>query len=88
MENIIIMALLGSLFFLGYILFKEIKKQKKVKVKIKLDNTLSKKLLTMLNGDKKTALRLLRNIRQNNPGKSYVWYQEKVIRDLERDRRY
>jgi hypothetical protein len=42
----------------------------------------------MLRGDKKVALRLLKSVRKNNPGRSYVWYQEKVIRDLERDRRY
>ncbi len=54
----------------------------------KLDNSLNKRLLTMLGGDEKAALRLLRNVRQNNPGKSYMWYQEKVIRDLQRDRRY
>jgi hypothetical protein len=42
----------------------------------------------MLGGDKQVVLRLLRNARKNNPGKSYLWYHEKVIRDLERDRRY
>ena len=88
MENLIVIALFASLFVLIYVLFKEIKKQTKVKAKYKLDNNLSKKLLTMLNGDEKVALRLLRSVRQNHPGQNYVWYQEKVIRDLERDRRY
>ncbi|WP_036479165.1 hypothetical protein [Myxosarcina sp. GI1] len=88
MESFIILALFASLFFLVYILYQEINKQKRAKRKLKLDTGLNKKLLTMLNGDEKAALRLLRNIRQNNSGKSYVWYQEKVIRDLERDRRY
>ena len=59
MENIIIIALLASLFFLVYILFKEIKKQKRFKAKYKLDNSLNKRLLTMLDGDEKAALRLL-----------------------------
>lgn len=88
MGNIIVIGLFASLFFLGYLLLKEIKNQKKVKGQFKLDKTLFKKLLTMLNGDKKTALRLLRRVSQNNPDKSYVWCHEKVIRDLKRDRRY
>ena len=76
-----------ALLFLIYILFQYIQKSKTVRGK-KLDRSLDKQLLTMLNGDKKTVLRLLRNARKNNPGKSYLWYHEKVIRDLERDRRY
>ena len=76
-----------ALLFIIYILFQEIQKSKTVRGK-KLDRSLDKQLLTMLNGDKKTVLRLLRNARKNNPGKSYLWYHEKVIRDLERDRRY
>ncbi len=87
MESLIAFILFASLFFLIYIFVKEIKKQKKTKAKYKLDTGLNKKLLTMLSGDEKAALRLIRNVRQNNPGKSYIWYQEKVIRDLERDRR-
>ena len=87
MERLVILVLLVILFFLFYILFKEIKRQQKAKAKYKLDRGLNQKLLIMLNGDKKAALRLLRGVHQNNPGKSYVWYQEKVIRDLERDRR-
>ncbi|MGL5794459.1 MAG: tetratricopeptide repeat protein, partial [Waterburya sp.] len=69
-------------------LFQVIQKQKRFKSKNRLDKSLDKKLLTMLGGDKKAALRLLRNARKNNPGRSYLWYHEKVIRDIERDRRY
>jgi ABC-type protease/lipase transport system fused ATPase/permease subunit len=87
-DNIIGIALLAVCFFLLYLLFEEIKKQKKVKAKYQLDENLNKQILTMLAGDKKAALRLLNSVRKNNPNKSYVWYQEKVIRDLERDRRY
>ena len=54
----------------------------------KLDRSLDRELLRLLGGDKKTALRLLRNARNNHPGKSYLWYHEKVIQDLERDRGY
>ncbi|BAU64363.1 hypothetical protein STA3757_17350 [Stanieria sp. NIES-3757] len=88
LENIIMIASIAVLCFLLYILLKEIKQQKRVKAKYKLDHSLSKQLVTMLGGDKKAALRLLKNVRKNYPGKSYKWYQEKVIRDLERDRRY
>jgi hypothetical protein len=86
--NLIVIALLAVLFFLIYILSQEIKTQKRVKAKYKLDDSLNQRLLAMLRGDKKVALRLLKSVRKNNPGRSYVWYQEKVIRDLERDRRY
>lgn len=88
LENFIVLFCLLALCFLIYLFFQEIKKQKKAKAKLRLDNRLSKRLLSMLSGDEKTALRLLRNARKNNPHKSYIWYQEKVIRDLERDRRF
>lgn len=69
-----------------YILFRQIQQQ--INSKPKLDRSLERQLLTMLAGDKQAALRLLRNVRKHHPGKSYLWYYEKVIRDLERDRRY
>ncbi|MBD2243215.1 hypothetical protein [Nostoc sp. FACHB-888] len=43
-------------------------------------------LLALLRGDVRTAKRLLRQQRQNCPGRSDNWYLEKVIYDLERDR--
>ncbi|MBH8561653.1 hypothetical protein I8748_34610 [Nostoc sp. CENA67] len=48
---------------------------------------LQHQLLGMLQGDTATAKRLLRQQRRNHPGKSDNWYLEKVIYDLERDRR-
>lgn len=87
MQVVSIIVIVSVLFSLIYILFQAIQKQKKFKSKNRLDKSLDKKLLTMLGGDQKAALRLLRNARKNNPGKSYLWYHEKVIRDLERDRR-
>ncbi|MEH2050919.1 hypothetical protein [Nostoc sp.] len=44
-------------------------------------------LLILLKGDVPTAKRLLTYQRKLNPGKSDNWYLEKVIYDLERDRR-
>ena len=44
-------------------------------------------LLILLKGDVPAAKRLLGQQRRNNPGKSDNWYLEKVIYDLERDRR-
>jgi len=85
--NIIVFFFLLVLCFLLYSLFQEIKKQKKAKSKYRLDERLSRQLLSMVSGDKKTALRLLFHARKKNPHQSYDWYQEKVIRDLERDRR-
>lgn len=86
--NFFILVILAVLLSLTYILWQQIKQQKGSHDRHKLDKTLDKQLLTMMGGDKKAVLRLLRNARKNSPGKSYLWYHEKVIRDLERDRRY
>ncbi|MEJ1930815.1 hypothetical protein WDZ92_11185 [Nostoc sp. NIES-2111] len=48
---------------------------------------LQHQLIQMLRGDTATAKRLLAQQRQRNPGRSDNWYLEKVIYDLERDRR-
>jgi hypothetical protein len=45
------------------------------------------KLMTLLNGDRKTVERLLENVRFRYPGQTENWYWEKVIYDLKRDRR-
>lgn len=87
MNHIVILVSFAILGFLIYILFKEIQRQKKAKAPYTLNPVLNQRILTMLGGNEKAALRLLRGVRKSNPGKSYVWYQEKVIRDLERDRR-
>ena len=87
MMNVFIFVLLAALLFLSYILWQQIRQQKS-QPKSKLDRSLDKQLLTMLGGDRKAALRLLRNARKNHPGRSYLWYHEKVIADLKRDRRY
>lgn len=91
MDFIIGCLALAIVLCLMYFLFQEIKRQQKIigkykRKKIK-NRDLSKKLLTMLSGDEKAAIRLLENIKKKNPGESYIWCQEKVIRDLERDRR-
>jgi hypothetical protein len=44
-------------------------------------------LLTLLKNDARTAKRLLLQQRRRTPGKTDNWYLEKVIYDLERDRR-
>jgi len=47
---------------------------------------LQNKLLRLLYGDQELAMRLLSQIKMNNPGRSTNWCVEKVIYDLERDR--
>lgn len=81
---VVIISLVGITLLV--VLYKEIQKQ--FKNKPKLDRSLDRELLRLLGGNKQTALRLLRNARKNHPGRSYLWYHEKVIRDLERDRRF
>ena len=85
MDFIVIILLIGAIALIG-LLFWQLQKQQKNKPK--LNRSLDKELLRLLGGDKNAALRLLRNARKNHPGRSYLWYHEKVIRDLERDRRY
>jgi len=46
------------------------------------------KLMRMLNGDRATANRLIEREKYKNPGRSENWYWEKVLFDLQRDRRY
>jgi hypothetical protein len=46
-----------------------------------------KRLYSLVGGNKKTATRLLESVRDRNPGRSEQWIWEKVIYDLERDRR-
>jgi len=48
---------------------------------------LQSQLLSMMQGDVPAAKRLLLQQRRSQPGKPDNWYLEKVIRDLERDRR-
>ncbi len=86
--NFFILFFLAVLLSLIYILWQQIKQQKGSHHQHKLDETLDKQLLTMMGGAKQAVLRLLRNARKNYLGKSYLWYHEKVIRDLERDRSY
>ena len=87
LENLIIFGFFGVLCLLLYLLFSEVGKQRKAKSKSRLDERLSKRLLLMMSGDRQAALRLLRHARKSNPSKSLNWCQEKVISDLERDRR-
>lgn len=47
---------------------------------------LQDKLMRLVQGDDKLAVRLLSQVKINNPGRSVNWYVEKVIYDLERDR--
>ena len=98
MDLIIALLFITFVSFLMYLLFLEVKKQQKGKnkyykkqklqfsAKNKPNTHLNRKLLMLLNGDEKAALRLINNVRKNNPGKSNTWYREKVIFDLERDR--
>ena len=56
MENIYLILLFAVLFLGIYVLFKEINKQNKAK--LRLDKSLDKQLLIMLGNDRQAALRL------------------------------
>ena len=81
------------ILFLGVrAIFQQLKKQQKTRPLLQIDNRansiINRQILTMLAGDKQAALRLIKNVRQRYPGKSSQWYRKKIIRDLERDRRF
>jgi uncharacterized protein (UPF0333 family) len=48
---------------------------------------LEKRLLTLLYGNQEVAHRLVKSIRKKYPEKDKIWCLEKVIGDLEEDRR-
>lgn len=52
-----------------------------------VDTHTQRKLFALVNGNRKVAARLLETTRDRNPSRSEQWCWEKVIYDLERDRR-
>jgi hypothetical protein len=54
---------------------------------LKTNSVLESEIFKLLQGDRELAIRLLKNAKERNPGQSYEWYLQKVIWDLERDRR-
>ncbi|MEL6493756.1 MAG: hypothetical protein AAFQ41_01370 [Cyanobacteria bacterium J06623_7] len=73
MINFFVLTLVVVLFCLIYVLWQQVKQQKTFRAKPKLDKSLDRQLLTMLNGDRQAALRLLRGAKKNNPGRSYLF---------------
>lgn len=47
----------------------------------------NKKLSRLCAGDRQVAERLLNHLRKKHPGQTEQWYVDKVVYDLERDRR-
>ncbi|MGE5657286.1 MAG: hypothetical protein ACM37W_11820 [Actinomycetota bacterium] len=89
LELILAIAILYILFFL-------LKKQrvrapqflrKFFTFKTQGNSRLQQRLLRLLHGDKNAVRRLIEQAKSRNPGRSENWYYEKVISDLESDRR-
>lgn len=53
---------------------------------VTVDRKTQDRLYTLVNGDMRTARRLLDAVKERNPKRSYQWHWEKVIYDLERDK--
>ncbi len=51
------------------------------------DSSLKKQLIRLLHGDRQAVERLIYSAKLKQSGKSERWYEEKVLQDLERDRR-
>jgi hypothetical protein len=81
---------------LAGVLIIEVKKRQKDR-KLSLDSNyysadlpdlkVQQKLLSMMLGDRQAVKRTIDRIKQKYPGKTEVWYWEKAIEDLEKDRR-
>lgn len=92
--NLLLILLVISIFAVLLLSIKEIKNQQLISQKPVakpqdnlIDLNLSKKLLNLVSGDHQVAARLVDNIKQKYPGKTDIWYLEKVINDLENNRR-
>jgi uncharacterized protein HemY len=51
------------------------------------NSQIKRRLLALLSGDVNAAERLIEQAKQNHPGNPEHWYWERVLNDLERDRR-
>ncbi|BAQ64187.1 hypothetical protein GM3709_952 [Geminocystis sp. NIES-3709] len=51
------------------------------------NEALHKTLLRMMSNDQKAVKRLITNLKTKYPNQTEIWYWEKAISDLERDRR-
>jgi hypothetical protein len=89
MELVVVLLIIG----LSFVLIKLMSSKAQVKVSKSFlidpkNRQLQKRLMVLLRGDVATAKRLLLQQRKLHQYKSDNWYLEKVIYDLERDRRY
>ena len=78
----IAIALLGAGFSLFWLLIKAISLQKRFTVPHNV-----KQRLFLLARDRKTAIRLVKDLKTRYPKRDELWYWDKAIRDIERDRR-
>ncbi|MBV5261065.1 ABC transporter permease [Synechococcus moorigangaii CMS01] len=98
-NNFILLCFILALVYLIWLLWFEIQKQKRPRQRrgrpfvlspqprnSSKDSNLKQKLIKLLHGDRQAVERLIQSARHKNPGKSPQWYEEKVLRDLERDR--
>jgi hypothetical protein len=74
-------GLSGSFLWLVWLLIKTISRQKGFGVPNHL-----KQRLFLLTRDRKTAIRLVKDLKNRYPKRDDFWYWDKAIRDLERDR--
>lgn len=82
LRSLIITSIIAALG--GYDMYKPKRRKRRYGKEI---YQLEASLLTRLQGDTEVAKRLLGHVRAVYPGRTAKWYLEKVIMDLERDRR-
>lgn len=99
--NLVLLGFVLLFVFCIIFLWLEIQKQKRSKsysknsINIKrlpsrqanYNSVIKSKLIQLLHGDRQAVERLIKSAKIKQPGKSLTWYEEKVLHDLERDRR-
>ena len=87
MSVLMLLAAVGLLTWLiAGLFYPELLNLKKVRRGDGGNPVLKQRLLTLCNGDKALAKRLVSHARDYNRGRSVDWWYEKAIADLERDR--
>ena len=83
------LLILGAIVFAGLIIYWIAQPSKrKRRSSARRASRPPKRVVSLLNGDAATAQRLFETAQLRNPGESDQWCWEKVLWDLERDRRW
>lgn len=84
--SFLLLAMILLIWLIAGMFWPELLTFKKLRQGDGADPVLKQRLLTLCNGNKALAKRLVSHARDYNRGRSVNWWYEKAIADLERDR--